>query len=33
MQYINYADINIHPSNGQDPEEYLKERMALSGLL
>lgn len=26
-KYINYAEIKIHESNGQDPEEYLKEKL------
>lgn len=28
-QYINYANIEIRHSNGQDPEEYLKSQLAL----
>jgi len=27
QKYINYCEIEIHKSNGQDPEEYLKEKI------
>lgn len=28
-EYINYADININPSDGTDPEEFLKHKLVM----
>jgi len=30
MEYVNYADININPSDGTDPEEYLKVKLLIN---
>jgi hypothetical protein len=29
IEYINYADININPSDGTDPEEFLKHKLVM----